>query len=579
MATRAYAREVAKIIDPDHKYFGDRIVSRDESGSISHKFLQRIFPIDTKLVVIIDDRADVWQWSPNLIKVNPYCFFVGTGDINAMYLPKQTNGSAASSAAASTSSDDSKHATAPDAQEGESPVPNGTQPATDTEEITDIEQRLVAMASAGAEDLKEQVHKQEEMKNEQITERPLQKMQEMLDKQGESEASSSESSSDTGEMMELEKSPTPKHRHSLLHDNDEELIYLQDTLERVHKTFFDEYDRAAAGSHGGRVAALRGERAQKVRPENELQLVPDIKDIIPHMRSNVLKGVVICFTGVIPQGIDHQLSDLGMWARSFGAVVQQNLTKSTTHVIAHRERRTSKVRQASKYPWMKIVAVSWLTECFSRWRRVSEKPHVIEVEGDHHGSQEPLPFDELDDGVVLSDSDSTGEDALPDDAANEDATPEDEEEPMSALDRNPIRDDEWDAMHAEVDAWLQEELESGDEDGDMSDSSVQSYHSSSSRSQHRQTKDARKRKREDTESAENSDDTDGSAAGDGSELQKRKKRALERTTGLANVSVADKSSGLPSPETTGAEEENPDDDDFAAAFVAGLEEAEENVQA
>ena len=60
------------------------------------------------MVVIIDDRADVWEWSPNLVKVIPcgfrICslsvriyltflapvdeFFVGIGDINSAFLPK-----------------------------------------------------------------------------------------------------------------------------------------------------------------------------------------------------------------------------------------------------------------------------------------------------------------------------------------------------------------------------------------------------------------------------------------------------------------------------------------------------------
>jgi RNA polymerase II subunit A-like phosphatase len=60
MGTRSYAESVAKIVDPDRKYFGDRILSRDESGSMHNKNLHRIFPVDTKMVVIIDDRADVW---------------------------------------------------------------------------------------------------------------------------------------------------------------------------------------------------------------------------------------------------------------------------------------------------------------------------------------------------------------------------------------------------------------------------------------------------------------------------------------------------------------------------------------
>ena len=60
MGTRAYAKNIADIIDPEHKIFGDRILSRDESGSMTAKNLQRLFPVDTKMVVIIDDRGDVW---------------------------------------------------------------------------------------------------------------------------------------------------------------------------------------------------------------------------------------------------------------------------------------------------------------------------------------------------------------------------------------------------------------------------------------------------------------------------------------------------------------------------------------
>jgi RNA polymerase II subunit A-like phosphatase len=35
------------------------------------KSLERLFPVDTSMVVIIDDRSDVWHWSSNLIKVIP----------------------------------------------------------------------------------------------------------------------------------------------------------------------------------------------------------------------------------------------------------------------------------------------------------------------------------------------------------------------------------------------------------------------------------------------------------------------------------------------------------------------------
>ena len=38
---------------------------------MTQKSLHRLFPVDTSMVVIIDDRADVWEWSPNLVKVIP----------------------------------------------------------------------------------------------------------------------------------------------------------------------------------------------------------------------------------------------------------------------------------------------------------------------------------------------------------------------------------------------------------------------------------------------------------------------------------------------------------------------------
>lgn len=75
MGTRAYAEEVCAAIDPDGTIFGGRLLSRDETGSLTQKSLQRLFPCDTSMVVIIDDRADVWEWSPNLVKVIP-CKFI-----------------------------------------------------------------------------------------------------------------------------------------------------------------------------------------------------------------------------------------------------------------------------------------------------------------------------------------------------------------------------------------------------------------------------------------------------------------------------------------------------------------------
>jgi RNA polymerase II subunit A-like phosphatase len=85
MGTRSYAEQVTNIIDPGRKYFCRRILSRDEfidprSKSVS---LESVFPEGTEMVVIIDDREDVWRKCPNLVHVKPYLFFADVGDINA----------------------------------------------------------------------------------------------------------------------------------------------------------------------------------------------------------------------------------------------------------------------------------------------------------------------------------------------------------------------------------------------------------------------------------------------------------------------------------------------------------------
>ena len=43
---------------------------------MTQKNIRRLFPCDDSMVVVIDDRADVWTWSPNLIKVHP-CKYLG----------------------------------------------------------------------------------------------------------------------------------------------------------------------------------------------------------------------------------------------------------------------------------------------------------------------------------------------------------------------------------------------------------------------------------------------------------------------------------------------------------------------
>lgn len=84
MGSRSYAHAVVKLFDPDGRLFNDRILSRDDNEIIENrKKLERIFPTDDRMVLVIDDRTDVWPDCKNLIQVPAYNFFVGTGDINS----------------------------------------------------------------------------------------------------------------------------------------------------------------------------------------------------------------------------------------------------------------------------------------------------------------------------------------------------------------------------------------------------------------------------------------------------------------------------------------------------------------
>jgi len=82
---RLYAHTIAKFLDPKGVYFSNRILSRDEFFSTQSKTanLRALFPCGDRMVCIIDDREDVWNYAPNLIHVKPYHFFRHTGDINA----------------------------------------------------------------------------------------------------------------------------------------------------------------------------------------------------------------------------------------------------------------------------------------------------------------------------------------------------------------------------------------------------------------------------------------------------------------------------------------------------------------
>jgi RNA polymerase II subunit A-like phosphatase len=557
MGTRAYAQHIVDIIDPTRKLFGDRILSRDESGSLTVKDLQRLFPVDTKMVVIIDDRGDIWRWSPNLIKVSPYDFFVGIGDINSSFLPKKQDIGA------------NKPQIEPKAPEKtkEHHVNGQTQEVTD---VSALEQLVTMGGGDSPRLLQEQTDAQEETILHQVEDRPLLQKQKELD---------AEDNIEGNEPSVEESQESAKHRHHLLVDYDQELYQLQNRLEQVHLQFYEEYDKKRSLALGGRVAALRGEKVHSKDKDVDLKLVPDVKDIMPKIKRRILGGVVLVFSGVLPLGIDFQNADISLWAKSFGVVISSRVNARTTHLVAGRN-RTAKVREATRYPGIKIVTTQWLVDSLVQWRHVDEDPYLLPVHPDDRG--EPMSPGSLE--IETSMLSSTDEDIT-----GSQWTQEDDAEDLfksSGLDEtSPIGygADEQAAVHDELKDFLGSDDESESDNESLPD----------------ETSTGTKRKRgegaDGTTDEEESGDDDGDDSEKGSRLSQRIKRSYERNTKLREITSAparsdEASSDRPQPmvmegedsgsETVGSSQKtgqlgDPDDDEdelereMLAAFEGG----------
>lgn len=505
MGTRAYAQHIVDIIDPTRKLFGDRILSRDESGSLTVKDLQRLFPVDTKMVVIIDDRGDIWRWSPNLIKVSPYDFFVGIGDINSSFLPKKEDIGA---------NKPQIEAKAPEKTK-EHHVNGKTQEGT---EISALEQLVTMGGGDSPRLLQEQTDAQEETILHQVEDRPLLQKQKELEAE-DSIAETSDASSSVEETQEH-----AKHRHHLLEDHDQELYQLQNRLEQVHLQFYDEYDKRRTLALGGRVAALRGEKVHSRDKDVDLKLVPDVKDIMPQIKRRILGGVVLVFSGVLPLGIDFQNADISLWAKSFGVTISSRVNARTTHLVAGRN-RTAKVREATRYPNIKIVTTQWLVDALVQWRHVDEEPYLLPLHPDDRG--DPLTPSELElETSMLSSTDE--------DMTGSQWTQEDDAEDIfksSGLDEtSPIGydADEQAAVHDELKDFLGSDDESESDNESLLDEP---------------STGGKKRKRNEgtesgTDEEESGDDDGDDHDKQGSRLSQRIKRSYERNTKLREITSA-----------------------------------------
>ncbi|KAI0073946.1 hypothetical protein K474DRAFT_1666016 [Panus rudis PR-1116 ss-1] len=376
MGTRAYAEEVCAAIDPDGKFFGGRILSRDESGSLTQKSLQRLFPCDQSMVVIIDDRADVWEWSPNLVKVIPYDFFVGIGDINSAFLPKLEPmtpplppGVPAVTPTTPTPEPTEASSAPPSSSEKAIVVPNGP---------IEVDESEAARKS-------EILTRNHMALDAQVEERPLAKKQEELQEASQvdstitdkAEASSSaegEKSTSNGNG-EASTSARPKEkvvRKALLRNDDIELVRVRNLLDEVHRRFYNAFDAKDLDQE-------QNKSSQKRKRKDPSQVPYDVRAIIPQIRMHTFEGVHILFSSVIPLDVNPESTEIWRTALAFGAKCYRELNPKITHVVAAK-RGTQKVDAARRQGGIKIVWLSWFTDSIAFWHRQEEGPYLMDPE-------------------------------------------------------------------------------------------------------------------------------------------------------------------------------------------------------
>lgn len=345
MGTKPYALKIASVIDPEGKFFGSRILSRDENGSNTQKSVQRLFPVETNMVVIMDDRADVWQWSPNLIKVDPFEFFVGIGDINSSFLPKENV---------------RPPAPIPKVEDHKPEIPQSLSISSEPDVSSDIVSNTVLN---DPEIMAAQADAQTATLEAQVEERPLAKQQEALA----SEANGTQAA------------------ESLLNNNDEQLKYLEQILRSLHEKFYQTYaSQIGEMTQDRTLAHLKTGRA----PKRSRGAPADVKTILPEMKSAVLQDVVISFSGLFRSDQDPRRQWQGQLAVQFGARVLSNVSKERpTHVIVGpsiaMSNLTEKAKLYKKYPWIKTVYLKWLIGCTSQFRYLDEYEWQVDKSAPH----------------------------------------------------------------------------------------------------------------------------------------------------------------------------------------------------
>ncbi|GFR26750.1 RNA polymerase II subunit A C-terminal domain phosphatase [Trichonephila clavata] len=438
---RLYAHKIAKILDPEGTFFSHRILSRDECFDATSKTgnLKGLFPRGDNMVCIIDDREDVWNFAPNVIHVKPYSYFRNTGDINApppssspQYLKNQSTKTQSSPAQNQPTIQPSSQTPKQDQSAKPiiqpSPVENlkqdySSNPVTQPSSSQNLKQdhsqnfkqnnRLTDTKIAPDESFKDSNTMVNAVTNE-ITnctvisdafsnvDKDLTEKKKLIKTQNsdvtseasnvtvDSKTSEESTKNNSNDLNKVENNNSPKSTENVnksasgtadlycaTNETDDYLLYLEEILIRIHQNFYDLFE--------------------KINTDG-VKTIPDLKEIVPSVRRNVLKNVNIVFSSVIPTNCVPENHHIWTLAESLGARVFKDLhfektRKKTTHVISSKP-GTAKVNAAKRQSYIHIVTLDWLFCCAERWERVDEKlfplPKELLTSGDNENNVHPF---------------------------------------------------------------------------------------------------------------------------------------------------------------------------------------------
>ncbi|CAD5224654.1 unnamed protein product [Bursaphelenchus okinawaensis] len=348
---REYADRVVSLLDPKKIYFNQRVLTRDELRSQHDKRsnMSSLFPAGEEMVLMVDDRCDVWGWSDALIWVQPYTYFDNIGDINDPKLikKKQEIGNKMEDEEETEAAEQILEKEEAEAAEesrmlddegkeegevipGEGQVVSNPEVAEETEKVDEVEEKT----EEGID-----IHTVEEEKTED---------QPGTSKQGDSEAPTLAKAEVKPEEVRQSEKPAflVPHKPRVIKE-DTVLLSIADVLTKIHTSFYRHYTK-----HGK---------------------VPHVREIAKSLRLGVLKEETITFSG-LPKFGDLRKHPLISCAEAFGANVEEEVTDKTTVLVAQKI-RTSKYFEATKRN-IPIVNQKWVEDSAAHWKNMDKNNYT-----------------------------------------------------------------------------------------------------------------------------------------------------------------------------------------------------------